>query len=251
MDGLFFFGFTEMLGALDNFISYGSEAFAQNPQYLDIAIDIFETAMSSTALGAADRITACKLAESVLLNLRGAADRVRAHPIVYFGRLTDELSYQQAIPIFVGRAMSMVLRGNTEEEPVVSPTLYLSCLQLVVNALFCNPIITVQFLDANGQTQIFFEKWQKKIKKFSRVHDRKLGIMALSSVLEAIAAGSLPFLADASSHLLSMTIVLFQGLPKAISKRLQMEKEMNEDEDEVEDIDDDDDFDAVADEGKS
>lgn len=71
------FCFAEMLGSLDNFISYGSEVFAQNPKYLDMIVDIFETAMTSSALGATDRVTACSLGESVMLNLRGACDRVR------------------------------------------------------------------------------------------------------------------------------------------------------------------------------
>lgn len=65
-----------MLGSLDNFISYGSDVFAQNPRYLEMIVDIFETAMQSTALGATDRMTACSLGESVMLNLRGQCDSV-------------------------------------------------------------------------------------------------------------------------------------------------------------------------------
>lgn len=67
-----------MLGSLDNFISYGGEVFAQKPEYLDMAVDIFESASQNSALGATDRVTACRLGESILLNLRGTSDRVGA-----------------------------------------------------------------------------------------------------------------------------------------------------------------------------
>ena len=40
-------------------------------------LDIFETTMQSAALGAADRVTAFRLGESILLNMRGRADKVR------------------------------------------------------------------------------------------------------------------------------------------------------------------------------
>jgi len=69
-----------MISSFDNFISYGPQAIASNPPLLDMLIDIFQTSMTSEALGAEDRNSACKLAESMFLNLRGLIDRVRALP---------------------------------------------------------------------------------------------------------------------------------------------------------------------------
>lgn len=66
----------EMLTSLDNFISYGGDVIASNAQYLGMILDIFETTMQSLNLGAVDRVAACKLAESVLLNMRGKVDSV-------------------------------------------------------------------------------------------------------------------------------------------------------------------------------
>lgn len=140
--------------------------------------------------------------------------------------------------------MTHVMRENTNEEPVITPQLYLHSLELVVNALYSNPVLTIQWLDAHGQTQAFFERFHAKHKKFSRVHDRKLAIIAFTSLLEQIAAGGLPSIAAAAPQLLSMIIVLFQGLPKAISRRQQMEKEANSGlEDDDSEVDDSDEFD--------
>lgn len=65
-----------MLPSLDNFISFGKETIVQQPEYLRMALDIYTTAMTSPQLGENDRVNGCKLAESILLNLRGHIDEV-------------------------------------------------------------------------------------------------------------------------------------------------------------------------------
>jgi len=65
-----------MLPSLDNFVSYGTEVFRARPAYRQKALDIYITALSSDHLGENDRVNGCKLAESLLLNLRGHIDDV-------------------------------------------------------------------------------------------------------------------------------------------------------------------------------
>jgi importin-7 len=65
-----------MLPALDNFISFGSEVFAARQDYRHIMLDIFTTSITSSQLGENDRVNGCKIAESLLLNLRGHVDDV-------------------------------------------------------------------------------------------------------------------------------------------------------------------------------
>lgn len=67
----------EMLPALDNFLSYGKDVFISRPDYVEKMLDIYVTAMTSDSLGEADRVDGCKLAEAMLLNLRGHIDGVR------------------------------------------------------------------------------------------------------------------------------------------------------------------------------
>lgn len=65
-----------MLPSLDNFISYGAETIKQRPDYKQMLLDIYTTAITSDHLGENDRVNGCKLAESMLLNLRGHIDDV-------------------------------------------------------------------------------------------------------------------------------------------------------------------------------
>jgi importin-7 len=65
-----------MLPALDNFLSYGKDTFIARPDYVEKMLDIYVTSISSEQLGEADRVEGSKLAESMLLNLRGHIDVV-------------------------------------------------------------------------------------------------------------------------------------------------------------------------------
>lgn len=73
----------EMLPSLDNFMSYGKEVFYARADYCEIILDIYESTMANTQGGENDCVTACKLIESLLLNLRGHVDQVRV-PTVRF-----------------------------------------------------------------------------------------------------------------------------------------------------------------------
>jgi len=68
---------SEMLPSLDNFVSFGTDAFKARADYRQMVLDIYTTCMASDQLGENDRVNGCKLAESILLNLRGHVDDVR------------------------------------------------------------------------------------------------------------------------------------------------------------------------------
>ena len=65
-----------MLPSLDNFVSFGTDAFKSRADYRQMVLDIYTTCMTSDQLGENDRVNGCKLAESILLNLRGHVDDV-------------------------------------------------------------------------------------------------------------------------------------------------------------------------------
>ena len=67
---------TEMLPSLDNFVSFGSEVFKARADYRQMALDIYTTSVTSEHLGENDAVNGCKLAESLLLNLRSHFDEV-------------------------------------------------------------------------------------------------------------------------------------------------------------------------------
>lgn len=74
-DGLDFL--EEMVPSLDNFVSYGSEVIASRPDYVQSLVDIYRTSVVDDHLGENDAVNGSKLAESLLLNLRGRVDDVR------------------------------------------------------------------------------------------------------------------------------------------------------------------------------
>ncbi len=65
-----------MLPSLDNFVSFGSDVIRSRADYKQMLVDIYTTSITNEHLGENDRVNGCKLAESVLLNLRGSVDDV-------------------------------------------------------------------------------------------------------------------------------------------------------------------------------
>ena len=64
----------DMLPALDNFVQYGSQHLTQTPQYLDALFTMVRDMFEDEKVGGVDRICACKLAEGMMLSLRGHID---------------------------------------------------------------------------------------------------------------------------------------------------------------------------------
>jgi hypothetical protein len=127
------------------------------------------------------------------------------------------------LPAFLGRVLEILYRKDTTVEPIVTPRIYLHALEVVLDCLYYNPVLTFHHLEAlslapgNTHGDLVagtLTKWFRELEKLSRVHDRKLGIMAVVALLENIAA--LPMLAVHVPALVNAALVLFAGLPKAI-----------------------------------
>jgi hypothetical protein len=65
----------DMLPALDNFVQYGSQHLMNTPPYLEAMFSMVQDMFSDEKVGGVDRICACKLAEGMMLSIRGHADR--------------------------------------------------------------------------------------------------------------------------------------------------------------------------------
>jgi hypothetical protein len=65
----------DMLPALDNFVQYGAAHLVQTPQYLEAMFGMVQDMFADEKVGGVDRICACKLAEGIMLSLRGHADQ--------------------------------------------------------------------------------------------------------------------------------------------------------------------------------
>lgn len=165
---------------------------------------MFETVMTSRNLGAEDRCCACKLAEAMLLNLRGIID--------------------EAIPSIISLSMTFILSKNEDEDFVCTNSLYLHSLELVIASLSYSPGLTLQALDSppppfTGWLAKFFKAWFKNIPKLTRVYDKKLCLAAICSVIEWFGQSQVADgMTTIPSEMVSSALVIFKNLPEALKR---------------------------------
>ncbi|GLI82153.1 nonsense-mediated mRNA decay protein 5 [Penicillium ochrochloron] len=184
----------DMLPALDNYVSYGSDMLVQNPAYLAAVVGMVEDIFRDDKVGGVDRICGCKLAETLMLNLRGHVD--------------------QYIPLFIELAMVVIDAGEARTK-----SYRIHLMEMIINAIYYNPALSLQVLEAKGWTNKFFSTWFSSIDQFRRVHDKKLSIAAISSLLTMKAADVPVSIQQGWPRLLQGVTRLFQTLPAALKSR--------------------------------
>lgn len=185
----------DMLPALDNFIAYGAEVMVQDPAYIDVLASMVDDIFEDEKVGGMDRICGCKLAESTMLHLRGHIDR--------------------HIPKYISLAMGVI---SSNEVKVKSYRIYL--MEMIINAIYYNPIMALRTLETNGWTNKFFSSWFSNIEGLSRVHDKKLSIVAISALLTLRADEVPSSVQQGWPRLLQGVVRLFQTLPAAMKSIL-------------------------------
>lgn len=204
----------EMLPSLDNFVSYGADVFKTRDDYRAMVVDIFTSSMSNPHLGENDRINGCKLAESVLLNLRGQVD--------------------DALETIISTALEHLDKAETKH-------LRLAVLEVLINAVLYNPTAALHLIEKSrpGMARTFFDKWFVAIqgdKTLPRVHDKRLSIVALCALLEMEPTNVPASLQEGWPTIVGGILHIFKGLPKAIADRKTLEEELdNAEDDEDED----------------
>ncbi|KAI8335415.1 armadillo-type protein [Chlamydoabsidia padenii] len=189
----------EMLPPLDNYISYGRDVFVTNENVQRMMFDIIDTVMKSDRLAEADRVCGCKLMESILLNCRGQVDMY--------------------VSPFLNLAFQFIFTNSMK-----TTEFKVNCIEVVINCLYYNPVLTLRLLEENQWTQGFFTLWFNTLDKFSRVHDKKLVIVALCALIE-LPMDHVPASLQAGwSQVLAVIVNVFKTLPKAIENRESLEK---------------------------
>lgn len=157
----------DMLPALDNFVQYGAAQLIQKPEYVEALYSmVSDMFVDGKVGGGVDRICACKLAEAMMLSLRGHID--------------------SCVHGFVNMAMGVLA---TQEVKIKSYKIHL--MEMVINAMHYNPILALHTLESKGWTNRFFSLWFGSMNSFKRVHDKKLCIVAISALLN-IGADQIP-----------------------------------------------------------
>ncbi|KAK7054442.1 Nonsense-mediated mRNA decay protein 5 [Paramarasmius palmivorus] len=217
----------EMLAPLDNFVSYGHEVIKNRPDYKQMLVDIYQTSLTNKQLGENDGVNGCKLAESVLLNLRGHVDDVSGRS---FSVSDGTHPARQALSTFIVTAVDYIDIAETS-------ALKLALLNVLVNAVLYNPSAALHIMETSkpGSARVFFDKWFAAINKnetlLPRVHDKKLSILALSSLLELDPAAIPEQLREGWPGIVGGILKLFKDLPKAIADRKALEESLQEDSD--------------------
>jgi hypothetical protein len=212
-----------MLPALENFVNYGTQTLVQNRAYLDAMVDMVRTIFKDDKVGGVDRICGCKLAEIIMLNMRGHVD--------------------DYVPEFLGLAMQVL----TNDEPKVK-SLRIHLMEVIINSIYYNPALALHVLESNGWTNKFFSLWFSSIDNFTRVHDKKLCISAICALL-TLNAQSVPVSVQQGwPRLLQGVVRLFQTLPAALKNREEAKREDNFDfANEYEDDEEDEEWEQEAD----
>ncbi len=200
----------EMATSLDNYISYGHSFLIANPQVLAAFVDMLKICMTDADYVESDWVHACNLMESLMLHCRGAID--------------------QYIPIFLQLTISKLAdvpcEGGKTEPGVHAISHRVYHLEVILNALYYNANFTIHELEKIGASAIFLSKWLEIHDKFTRVHDKKLIIVAISALLQAgIPLDQMPAVWQQSwPSILATYLDAMNTLPKAIEERQKLKE---------------------------
>ncbi|KAK1830277.1 armadillo-type protein [Podospora conica] len=184
----------DMLPALDNFVQYGASHLVQDEKHTRALYEMVSDMFVEGKVGGVDRICACKLAEAMMLSLRDSIDT--------------------CVIGFINMAMGVL---DTTEVKVKSYKIHL--MEMVINAIYYNPKLSLQVLETNGWTNKFFTLWFSSMESFTRVHDKRLCIMAIISLLN-LSPDLIPQSVSVGwPRLLQGITVLFSTLPAAMKHR--------------------------------
>jgi hypothetical protein len=185
----------DMLPALDNFVQFGAPQLAQKPEYTQALYSMVADMFTDSIQGGVERICACKLAEAMMLSLKGQID--------------------SCVEGFINIAMGIL--GN-QDVKVKSYRIHL--MEMVINSIHYNPLLTLQVLENKGWTNRFFSLWFGSMTSFTRVHDKKLCIVAISALLSLSHEHVPSSVSVGWPRLLQGITELFRTLPAAQKSKL-------------------------------
>jgi hypothetical protein len=180
----------DMLPALDNFVQFGAPQLAQKPEYTQALYSMVADMFTDSIQGGVERICACKLAEAMMLSLKGQID--------------------SCVEGFINIAMTILANQDVK---VKSYRIHL--MEMVINSIHYNPLLTLQVLENKGWTNRFFSLWFGSMTAFTRVHDKKLCIVAISALLSLNPEHVPQSVSVGWPRLLQGITELFRSLPAA------------------------------------
>ncbi|KAL5665390.1 hypothetical protein ACJX0J_025498, partial [Zea mays] len=218
--------FENILVPLDNYISRGTDIFlaSKDPDYQQSLWDALQSIMMDENMEDSDIEPAPKLIEVVFQNCKGNVDQWVEHYL----RIT-------------------IARLRRAQKP------YLKCLlvQVIANALYYNPALTLESLNKLGVAADIFNHWfamLQQVKKsgarvnFKREHDKKVCCLGLTSLI-ALPADKIP--AEALDRIFKATLELLVAYKDQVAEAKKENEEAADDMDGFDaDEEDDDEVDS-------
>ncbi|XP_014261678.1 importin-7 isoform X2 [Cimex lectularius] len=197
--------FTDMMPALHNYVTVDTPAFLSNQDRL-LAMYKMCKAVLTADTGEDPECHAAKLLEVIILQCKGQID--------------------QCISPFI----ELVLERLTKE--VKTSELRAMCLQVVIAALYYNPEL---WLKTMGEIQLsvspgvsiseqFITQWIHDADCFLGLHDRKLCVLGLSTLMAMGSKGPLA-VNDCAPRIIPCLILVFEGLKQAYAAKAQENQE--------------------------
>jgi len=123
--------------------------------YPAMIFDLYKKCLANQEVLEGNKTEGAKLAEVMMLNCKGRID-----------------SY---IEPFIELAVLELTRAKRIE-------LKITLVGVIANAIYYNPATTLQILEKRGWTKDAFNIWFQIVPKLARPHEKKLSILALSSL---------------------------------------------------------------------
>jgi len=109
-----------------------------------------------------------------------------------------------------------------DDEEHKKPAHRVFLLEVIINAIYYNPVATLNYLEQSNFLQKFIQLWFNEADHFLRVHDKKLSILALMKVVELPSQHLPPTLQNDQTlkYLMKAMLTFFQTLPEAMTRTL-------------------------------
>lgn len=208
--------FLDMMPTLYNYVTVDTNAFLSNQNHVLALFNMCKKVLTNNDVTEEAECNAAKLLEVIILQCRGRVD--------------------ECIPTFVELVLGRLIREVKTSE------LRTMCLQVVIAALYTNPVPLLEILSKqpmpNSNDSIlshFVKQWIQDTDCFLGVHDRKLWIIGMCTLI-TLGNSKPTVLSEVSNEIIPSLIMIFDGLKRAYEARAEAEEE--ESDDEEEDLDD-------------
>jgi hypothetical protein len=147
----------DFVAPIDNYICKDADTFLSNPLYMEIVLYIINSYLGKETVGVEREMQhATKLASVVLQHLRGRIDTV------------------------VPKILELLIFRLSQAK---STSLKILLIDAIADALIYNAELTLRYMESTNCTASVFGLWLSTLPQFTRLYDKKVTVLGLTSVL--------------------------------------------------------------------